>query len=214
MQACTDSFEKLKQCFLSEPVLQNPDPSWQFALATNASLVATGAVLLQTDENGAYHPCRYLSQSFNPTKWNYQIYDRELLAIICALKAWRHYLEGNPHPVIVFTDHKNLLYFRSAQNLTRRQARWQSTLNEFDLELHHVPGTKLAAPDALSRHPDHSSDPADNADVTLLPDTLFARIVDTNLANALKSTNPLSNPVIIAAQQALDCYELGWVLTT
>jgi hypothetical protein len=124
--------------------------------------------------------------------------------IIRALKAWRHYLEGNPHSVIVFTDHKNLLYFRSAQNLTRRQARWQLTLNEFDLELHHVPGTKLAAPDALSRRPDHSSDPADNADVTLLPDTLFAQVVDIDLANALKSTNPLSDPIIIAAQQALD----------
>jgi hypothetical protein len=110
-QACTDSFEKLKQCFLSEPVLQNPDPSRQFALATDASLVVTGAVLLQTDENGAYHPCSYLLQSFNPAERNYQIYDRELLAIIHALKAWRHYLEGNPHPIIVFTDHKNLLYF-------------------------------------------------------------------------------------------------------
>jgi hypothetical protein len=204
MQACTDSFEKLKQCFLSEPVLRNPDPSRQFALATDASLVATSAVLLQTDENGAYHPCGYLSQSFNPAERNYQIYDRELLAIIRALKAWRHYLEGNPHPVIIFTNHKNLLYFRSAQNLTRRQARWQLTLNEFDLELHHVPGTKLAAPDALSCRPDQSSNPADNADVTLLPDTLFTQIVDIDLANALKSTNPFSNPVIIAAQQALD----------
>jgi hypothetical protein len=160
--------------------------------------------LLQTDENGAYHPCGYLSQSFNPAERNYQIYDHELLAIIRALKAWRHYLEGNLHPVIIFTDHKNLLYFRSAQNLTCCQARWQLTLNEFDLELHHVPGTKLAAPDALSRRPDHSSDPADNSDVTLLPDTLFIQIIDIDLANALKSTDPLSDPVIIAAQQALD----------
>jgi len=203
-QACTDSFEKLKQCFLSEPVLWNPDPSRQFTLATNASLIATGAVLLQTDENGAYRPCGYLSQSFNPAERNYQIYDRELLAIIRALKAWRHKLEGNPRPVIMFTDHKNLLYFRSAQNLTHRQARWQLTLNEFDLELHHVPGTKLAAPDALSHRPDHSSDPADNADVTLLPDTLFARIIDIDLTKALKSTDPFSDPIIIAAQQALD----------
>jgi hypothetical protein len=203
-QPCTDSFEKLKQCFLSEPVLQNPDPCRQFALATDALLVATGAVMLQTDENGAYHPCGYLSQSFNPAERNYQIYYRELLAIIHALKAWRHYLEGNPHSVIIFTDHKNLLYFRSAQNLTHRQARWQLTLNEFNLELHHIPGTKLAAPDALSQCPDHSSNPADNADVTLLPDTLFAQVVDIDLANALKSTNPFPDPVIITAQQALD----------
>jgi hypothetical protein len=116
--ACQGAFDALKKQFLSEPVLKNPDPLRQFALATDASLFATGAVLLQTDSNGSYHPCGYLSQSLNPAERNYQIYDRELLAVIRALKAWRHFLEGNPHPVIVFTDHQNLLYFRSAQKLT------------------------------------------------------------------------------------------------
>jgi hypothetical protein len=115
---CEAAFQKLKQCFLGQPVLRNPDPTQQFAITTDASLVATGTILLQTDENGAYHPCAYLSQSFNPAERNYQIYDRELLAVIRALKAWRHYLEGNPHPVIVFTDHKNLLYFHTVQQLT------------------------------------------------------------------------------------------------
>jgi hypothetical protein len=121
--ACNESFLTLKDCFLHQPVLQNPDPTRQFAVATDASLVATGAVLLQTDDNGQYHPCGYLSQSLNPAERNYQIFDRELLAIIRALTEWCHYLEGNPHPVIIFTDHKNLLYFRTAQKLTHRQAR-------------------------------------------------------------------------------------------
>jgi len=66
--ACREAFQKLKECFTSEPVLRNPDPTRPFAIATDASLVATGAVLLQTDENGAYHPCGYLSQSFNPAE--------------------------------------------------------------------------------------------------------------------------------------------------
>jgi hypothetical protein len=65
---CDKAFENLKACFLRQPVLQNPDPSCQFAIATDASLVATGAVLLQTDENGVYHPCGYLSQTLNPAE--------------------------------------------------------------------------------------------------------------------------------------------------
>jgi hypothetical protein len=71
--ACNNSFLALKDCFLCQPVLQNPDPTRQFAVATDASLIATGAVLLQTDDNGQYHPCGYLSQSLNPAERNYQI---------------------------------------------------------------------------------------------------------------------------------------------
>jgi hypothetical protein len=108
-------------------------------------------VLLQTNENGQYHPCGYLSQSLNPAKHNYQIFDQELLAVIQALTEWHHYLEGNPHLVDIFTNHKNLLYFCTAQKLTHHQACWQLILSMFNIELHHIPGTKLTAPNALSR---------------------------------------------------------------
>jgi hypothetical protein len=79
---CNNLFLALKDCFLCQPVLQNPDPTCQFTVATDASLVATGTVLLQTDNNGQYHPCGYLSQLLNPAERNYQIFDRELLAVI------------------------------------------------------------------------------------------------------------------------------------
>jgi hypothetical protein len=65
---CNNAFEQLKGIFTSSPVLRNLNPEKQFAIATDASLAATGGVLLQTDENGAYHPCRYLSQSFSPAE--------------------------------------------------------------------------------------------------------------------------------------------------
>ena len=68
-------------------------------------------------------PCSYLSQSFNIMERNYEIYDRELLAIIQALTEWRHYLLRSPHPVTVLLDHKNLTYFQTAQKLNRQQAR-------------------------------------------------------------------------------------------
>ena len=102
---------------MKKPILQLPDTSKPFAIATDASKYASGGVLLQTDSNGEWHPCSYLSQSFCPAERNYDIYNRELLAIICGLKAWRHYLRGSEFPVKIFTNHKNILYFKKPQNL-------------------------------------------------------------------------------------------------
>ena len=147
------TFRRLKEIFISAPILQIPDKNLPFSIATDASLYATGAVLLQKDQNGNWLPCSFLSQSFNAAERNYQIYDRELLAIVRALKAWRHYLLGSPFPVLVRTDHKNLTYFRTIQDLNRRQARWQNFLSQFELQILHVPGKDLTIPDALSRRP-------------------------------------------------------------
>jgi hypothetical protein len=63
-------------------------------LECDASLTATAAVLRQQDANRDWHPITYLSQTFNPVERNYEIYDRELLAIVRALEQWRYYLEG------------------------------------------------------------------------------------------------------------------------
>ena len=99
-----------------------PDTSKPFLIESDASLFATAAVLRQQDVNGNWLPVAYLSQFFNPAEHNYEIYDRELLTIIRALEAWRHYLEGSPYPVRILTDHKNLTYFWSPKRLNRRQA--------------------------------------------------------------------------------------------
>ena len=84
--------------------------------------------------------CSYLSQSFSPADRNYDVYDRELLAVIRGLKTWKHYLRGSQFPVKVFTDHKNLLYFKEPQKLNRRQARWMLNIGDYNLKLVHVPG--------------------------------------------------------------------------
>jgi hypothetical protein len=96
-----------------------------------------------------------------------------MLAIIRALEEWRHYLEGATHPVEIWTDHKNLEYFRSAQKLNRRQARWSLYLSRFDFTLHHKPGRSMGKPDALSRRADHGSGSKDNSNLTLLSPELF-----------------------------------------
>jgi len=141
-----------------------PDTTLPFTIETNASKYASGAVLLQLDTNGDIHLCGYLSKSFNKTEQNYEIYDRELLAIIRALTKWRHYLMGSSFPVTVRSDHKNLTYFCTAQKLNRRQARWSLYLSEFDLNLVHIPGTQMVQSDALSRRADFAPDTDDDND--------------------------------------------------
>ena len=131
-------------------MLRLPDKSQPFQVESDASDYATGAVLRQKDSNGEWHPVAYLSQTLNPAEQNYQIYDKEMLGIIRALKSWKHYLSGTPDPVQILSDHKNLTYFRDAHVLTPRQARWYEFLSLFDLQLQHVPGTKMVQSDTLS----------------------------------------------------------------
>jgi len=65
---------------------------------------------------------------------NYDIHDKELLAIVTAFRVWRPYLEGAKHTIIVKTDHKNL-HFTTTKELTRRQARWSETLSQYDFKI-------------------------------------------------------------------------------
>ena len=94
-----------------------PDQTKPFQIECDASKYASGAVLTQLDGNGERHPCAFISKTFSPTERNYEIYDRELLSVIRALQEWRHYIQGSPHTMTVFLDHKNLTFFRSTQKL-------------------------------------------------------------------------------------------------
>ena len=116
------------------------------------------------------------------TERQYEIYDQELLGIIRALREWRHYLQGSGHTTTVFSDHKNLTYFRTAQKLNDRQARWSLYPSEFDIKLIHLPGTQMVQSDALSRRPDHGIDESTGKEKqTLLLENMFINLLDTNL---------------------------------
>ena len=109
------------------------DTTKPFFVMTDASLTASGGILMQKDSNGDLHPCAYHSATFSLAEQNYNIYDRELLAVIQALKEWRHYLTGTEHLVMVTTDHKNLGYFKQPQNFTCQQAQWWLFLQEYNI---------------------------------------------------------------------------------
>ena len=145
------SFDSLKQKLTSFPVLMMPDQTQPFQIECDTSKYASGAVLTQQDNNGDRHPVVFLSKTFNEMEQNYEIYDRELLAIIQALEEWRHYIQGSGHTTVIYSDHQNLTYFRSTQKLNRRQARWSLCLSEFNVRLIHQPGSKMVQSDALSQ---------------------------------------------------------------
>jgi hypothetical protein len=179
---CQNAFDTLKTKFTEEPVLMMPDQSKPFQIESDASKVATGAVLTQTDSNGDRHPVAFLSKTLSDTERKYEIYDRELLGIVRALKEWRHLIQGSGHTTIVYSDHKNLTYFRTAQKLNGRQARWSLYLSEFDIKLIHLPGTKMIQSDALSRRPDHGLEGQfDEEETIMLPENLFINLLDADL---------------------------------
>lgn len=81
---------------------------------------------------------------------NYNIYNKEMLTVVNALEAWHHLLEGAPHKIWIISDHQNLVYWTTARDLTRRQARWALYLSRFNFEIEHRPGASLGKPNALS----------------------------------------------------------------
>lgn len=119
------AFSKLKRLFTSAPVLNQPDPAQQFVVEVDASDMGVGAVLSQRRGlDSKLHPCAFFSRRLTPAERNYDMGDRELLAVKMALEEWRHWLEGSELPFVVWTDHKNLAYIQSAKRLNSRQARW------------------------------------------------------------------------------------------
>uniref|UniRef100_A0A4W5KJC1 ribonuclease H n=1 Tax=Hucho hucho TaxID=62062 RepID=A0A4W5KJC1_9TELE len=118
------AFDQLKALFTSAPVLAHPDPSLAFIVEVDASEAGIGAVLSQrSGMPPKLRPCAFFSKKLSPAERNYDVGDRELLAVVKALKAWRHWLEGAKHPFLIWTDHRNLEYIRAARRLNPRQAR-------------------------------------------------------------------------------------------
>ena len=95
------------------------------------------------------------SRKFSPAEINYEIHDKELLAIVDWFKHWRRYLEGAAHQVQVFSDHQNLEYFTTTKVLNRRQPRWAQELAGIDFKIFYRPGVKNGKPDALSSRPEY-----------------------------------------------------------
>ena len=109
----------MKEIFTTRPLLVAPDLDKEFRVEADASNFATGGVLSIKCEDGKWQPVAYISKSLNETEHNYEIHDKEMLAVIRCLEAWRHFLEGAKERFEIWSDHKNLEYFMSNQKLNR-----------------------------------------------------------------------------------------------
>ena len=145
------AFDRLKSAFLSQPVLQHFHPELHTVVETDASGYAIGGALSQYGKDGILRPCAFLSKKMNPAEGQYEIHDKELLAVVRSLEEWEAELRSVQEPFTVISDHKNLQYFTTAKKLTERHVRWSLILGRFNMVLEHRPGKHHPVADALSR---------------------------------------------------------------
>ena len=118
-----EAFKELKTAFTTEPILAIPDIDKEMRVEADVSDYAMGGVLSTKCEDGKWRLVAFISKSLSTMEWNYKIHDKEMLAVIRCLEAWRHYLEEAKLEFEIWMDHKNLQYFMTSQKLNRRQAR-------------------------------------------------------------------------------------------
>ncbi|TYJ57537.1 hypothetical protein B9479_001855 [Cryptococcus floricola] len=123
----------------------------QVYLYTDASNTGIGAWLGAGNLPDAVAPIAYFSRSLIPAETRYPVHDKEMLAIVEALKEWRPLLLGIP--VNVMTDHATLRHFFTQPSLSDRQKRWSEVLNDYNLKIYYIPGVTNDVADALSRIP-------------------------------------------------------------
>lgn len=145
------AFLNLKQALATEPVLHLYKQGSPLQLHTDASSKGFGAILLQTDSENVPHPIHYMSRKTSPQEEKYSSYELEVLAIVAALKKFRHYLVGTKFKI--FTDCQAFQRTMTKKELPPRIARWAMMLEDYEYELVHRPGQQMKHVDALSRYP-------------------------------------------------------------
>jgi transposase InsO family protein len=147
-----EAFRKLIEACISPPVLVAFRSGEPLRFETDASDLAMGMCAKQ-ERDGKWHPIAYHSRKFSSAEENYDVHDKELLAIVIALEHWRIYAESCSD-LVIFSDHKNLVNFTTSKVLNRRQVRWSETLGQYKFRIVYTPGKDNGRADALSRRSD------------------------------------------------------------
>jgi RNase H-like domain found in reverse transcriptase/Reverse transcriptase (RNA-dependent DNA polymerase) len=190
------AFETLRQAMINKPVLQQPDFTKPFFLLTDMSAYSMGAILSQEggsltvnpSQKPKLHPVAYYSATFTQTECNYDIYKQELLAIIKVISHWRPYLIWTKEPFTIFTDHTNLLHWKSPRKLNCRTARWHRELQDYNFKLQHVPGKLHTAADALSCPAGANKGKDDNQQMSMIPEVAFIRLAGPDSDRSIEHT--------------------------
>lgn len=151
-----EAFQKLRDSFLSVPILAHFERDRKTRAEVDASSGAIAGILSQyvPDEHGKgqWRPIDFFSRKLVAAEYNYDTHDQELLAIVKSLEHWRQYLEGVHFELL--TDHQNLKWFMETKTLNHRQVRSYLVLSGFDFTITHRPGATNPA-DGPSRRPDY-----------------------------------------------------------
>ena len=148
---CELAFSQLKALLTSATVLAFPHFDREFLLETDASGLGLGAVLAQKQDDGLVRPIAYASRTLQPHENNYGSTEMEALAVVWAVKHFRHYLYG--HRCQVYTDHEALKSLLNTPHPSGKLARWGLALQEVDIQINYRPGRVNQNADALSRQP-------------------------------------------------------------
>jgi hypothetical protein len=140
------TMDKMKKVMSTCPVLALPDFSLPFTLECDASGEGIGVVLIQNR-----HPLAFESQKLRGHELLYNIYDKEMLAIMHALAKFRQYLVGSRF--VVKLDHNSLKYLLEQKDLNERKQKWVSKIQAYDFDIEFIKGKNNAVADALSRRP-------------------------------------------------------------
>jgi len=146
-----ESFDGLKTSFTAAPILRRFDHDRDIMVETDASDFMSAAVLSQYDDEGTLHPVAFFSKKHSPAECNYEIYDKELMAIVRAFEEWYAELQSVENPILVLTDHKNLEYFLTTKLLNHRQVRLAQFLSQFNFKIVYHPGKAGVKLDSLTR---------------------------------------------------------------
>ena len=123
------------------PILRHYDPNRPALVETDASDFAIVGILSQTFEDGKLRPVSFISRNLSQPEHNYDVFDKEMLAIVFSLRKWRYFLQGTQHKTVVYSDHQNLTYFTTAVSINRRQARWVEELQSYSFDLFYRKGS-------------------------------------------------------------------------
>ncbi len=191
--AAIAAFLSLKERFTIAPILHHPDPYLEFIVEVDASSTSIGAVLSQRQGDlPKLYPCAFFSRKLNRTEQNYDVGNRELLAMKAAFEEWRHWLEGEKHSFTVLTDHRNLECLKSTKRLNHRQARWSLFFTRFDFKITYRSGSQNTKADALFRL--HVSDSQSPDQEPIIPSTIILAPVQWDIMTEITEAQVTDPP--------------------
>jgi len=144
-------FNEIRTHLTSAPTLIHFDPQQPITIETDASDYVTAGILSQSGKNGELHPVAYRSKTMTKAECNYDVHDKELLAIVKALEDWRRYVSDTKQRITILTDHQNLVPFMTTKKLVGRQIRWMEIFSQYYIKIKYRPGKEGGKPDALTR---------------------------------------------------------------